>query len=184
MGLGWYDRYARSKLCNVLFASELRRKYPAGPMSVAISPGLVNTGIFHSVPDPLGQVLQWLASKSFQTPEEGAQHIMKAISAVQQAQREAQGAGGTQHLEHFPLYWHCSKPQEPSKTAMDERLAAALWRASDDWARSTVKSSGWALGCWGARKAGELSLKQVVRVGHGRTKWFMNVNDGRQNGSC
>ena len=111
IGLGWYARYARSKLCNVMFAAELRRKYPAGPLSVAVSPGLVNIGIFRSVPDPLGQVVRWLASKSFQSPAEGAQHVMRAISAAQ----EAQHSGDKSLLsEHFPLYWHCSKPQELS----------------------------------------------------------------------
>jgi len=128
IGLGWYARYARSKLCNVMFAAELRRKYPAGPLSVAVSPGLVNTGIFRSVPDPLGQVVRWLASKSFQSPAEGAQHVMRAISAAQ----EAQHSGDKSLLsEHFPLYWHCSKPQEPSKTSTDQSAAEALWRATE-----------------------------------------------------
>ena len=36
------------------------------------------------MPEPLGQVLR-LATKSFQTPAEGAQHVMQAISAAQQA---------------------------------------------------------------------------------------------------
>ena len=124
LGLGWYARYARSKLCNVLFAAELRRQYPEGPVSVAISPGLVNTGIFRSVPEPLGQVLRWLADKSFQRPQEGAQHILNAISATQEAQRN-------EEMKGFPLYWHCSKPQDPSKAAMDQSLAAALWRSSE-----------------------------------------------------
>ena len=40
----WYRRYARSKLCNVLFAAELRRRCEAdGLRVVAISPGLVDT---------------------------------------------------------------------------------------------------------------------------------------------
>ncbi len=128
IGLGWYARYARSKLCNVLFAAELRRKYPEGPLSIAISPGLVNTGIFRSVPDPLGQVLR-LATKSFQTPAEGAQHVMQAISAAQQAKRAT--VEFTEVTDQFPLYWHCSRPQKPSGVSMDESLAEALWRASE-----------------------------------------------------
>lgn len=124
LGLGWYARYARSKLCNVLFAAELRRQYPDGPLSVAISPGLVNTGIFRAVPEPLGHVLRWFADKSFQTPQEGARHILAAISAAQEAH-------GERSEKDFPLYWHCSKPEVPSKAAMDQELAAALWRSSE-----------------------------------------------------
>ena len=122
VGLGWYARYARSKLCNVLFAAELRRKYPEGPTTVAVSPGLVNTGIFASVPEPLSKALCWCAEKLFQTPHEGAGHILRTIAAVQSAQEEA---------VDLPMYWHCGEPQQPSAAALNEDLAAALWRASE-----------------------------------------------------
>ena len=124
VGLGWYARYARSKLCNVLFAAELRRKYPEGPTSIAVSPGLVNTGIFASVPQPLGKALCWCAERLFQTPQEGASHILRAIAAAQAAQTGEAKAD-------LPLYWHCGEPQEPSAAALHEGLAAALWRASE-----------------------------------------------------
>ena len=138
LGLGWYARYARSKLCNVLFAAELRRRYPHGPISVAVSPGLVNTGIFSSVPAPLGKALSWCAERLFQTPQEGAGHILQAIAAAHAAQ-EARAAvsakGGEVNLE-LPLYWHCGQPQEPSQAAMNEDLAKALWHASEQAATS------------------------------------------------
>ncbi|CAE7490220.1 RDH14 [Symbiodinium necroappetens] len=135
LGLGWYARYARSKLCNVLFAAEVRRRYPDGPISVAVSPGLVNTGIFASVPEPLGKALCWCAERLFQTPQEGAGHILAAIAAARAAQTQSvQSAKGedSSGLRELPLYWHCGEAQEPSKAALDAGLAEALWRASEE----------------------------------------------------
>ena len=136
LGLGWYARYARSKLCNVLFAAEVRRRYPDGPICVAVSPGLVNTGIFASVPEPLRKALCWCAEKLFQSPQEGAGHILAAIAAARAAQAKSVQSSAKGEdcsgLRELPLYWHCGEAQEPSKAALDTGLAEALWRASED----------------------------------------------------
>ncbi|CAJ1402246.1 unnamed protein product [Effrenium voratum] len=125
LGLGWYARYARSKLCNVLFAAEQRRRLPEGPAVVAVSPGLVNTDIFRSVsPEALGRLVRWLADKFFQTPSEGAQNVLAALQAAHEAQAKGES-------EEVALYWHCGQPQRPSEASLHPGLGAALWRASE-----------------------------------------------------
>lgn len=81
LGLGWYGRYARSKLCNVLMCSQLRRAFPEGPHCTAVSPGLVATELFRAVPRPLGPALRLLAG-GFQEPEEAAKHVLRAVAAA------------------------------------------------------------------------------------------------------
>ncbi|CAE8635716.1 unnamed protein product [Polarella glacialis] len=126
LGFSWYARYARSKLCNVLFAAELRRRStgPEGPACVAVSPGLVHTGLFAGTPSLIQAPLDILARKFFQTPAEGAAHILTAIAAVL-------SEDGSDVQQPPPLYWHCGEPQQPSAAAQNEELAAALWRASE-----------------------------------------------------
>lgn len=65
-------RYARSKLCNLLFAAEWRRRHPDGPTCVAISPGRVDTGIFANVPPPLAAPLRALSRRRRVEEEHGA----------------------------------------------------------------------------------------------------------------
>mmetsp|Transcript_102655 Transcript_102655/g.260758 ORF Transcript_102655/g.260758 Transcript_102655/m.260758 type:complete len:391 (-) Transcript_102655:50-1222(-) len=122
IGLGWYARYARSKLCNVLFAAELQRRYPDCPACVAISPGLVNTELLvGAFPPALSESLRSLSAHFLQTPAQGASHVLIAVAAAADTK-----------LDELPLYWHCGKPELPSAAAQHTGLAAALWRASED----------------------------------------------------
>jgi len=122
LGLSWYARYARSKLCNVLFAAELRRQRPEGPSCVTISPGLVDTELFDLGAE--GTFLRTLTRALFQTPMEGAGHVLSVVRAIFS---NPQGEGE----EQPPLYWHCGQPQQPSAASEHPDLAAALWRASE-----------------------------------------------------
>ena len=89
---------------------------------MAVSPGLVNTGIFASGQEPLSKALCRCAEKLLHTPADRAGHILCTVAAVQSAQEEGL---------NLPLYWHCGKPQQPSEAALHEDLAAALGRASE-----------------------------------------------------
>jgi NAD(P)-dependent dehydrogenase (short-subunit alcohol dehydrogenase family) len=67
--------YTQSKLCNVLFASELARRAPQGVFSFSLHPGAVQTEIFRNIPvfavaEPY---LAPLLSYFFKTPLQGAQ---------------------------------------------------------------------------------------------------------------
>lgn len=121
LGLSWYARYARSKLCNVLFAAEIRRRYPDGPCCVAVSPGLVDTGLFAGAPLALREPLGTVARRFFQSPEQGGQHVLAGV-AVALAWHRGEDLP--------PMYWHEGQPQEPSAAAAHPGLSAALWRAS------------------------------------------------------
>eukprot|EP00928_Gymnodinium_smaydae_P091770 TRINITY_DN75510_c0_g1_i1.p1 TRINITY_DN75510_c0_g1~~TRINITY_DN75510_c0_g1_i1.p1 ORF type:complete len:441 (+),score=99.53 TRINITY_DN75510_c0_g1_i1:31-1323(+) len=135
LGQGWYVRYARSKLCNVLFAAEFRRRYPDGPACVAVSPGLVDTGLFASCPRWVGWLTGVLAGPPlhlFGSPSEGAAHVLTAVAAALDSSklegaRSAAAAGD----EVLPLYWHLGRPERASAAAEDAEIAAALWRASE-----------------------------------------------------
>lgn len=115
----WYGRYARSKLCNVLFTLELQRRLPADSHIVAccVSPGRVYTNIFNNVPGCLRPMLHTLASCCFQTPEQGARTVVYACTSPAVSRRS--------------LYLHDGKERVPSSAARDAALAAALWRASE-----------------------------------------------------
>lgn len=122
LGQSWYARYARSKLCNVLFAAELRRRYPDGPGCLVVSPGLVNTNLFAGLPSVLREPLTLVARTCFQTSEEGASHILHGVTVALDS-----AANDTPP----PLYWHCGEPQRPSFAAEDLDIARAVWRSSE-----------------------------------------------------
>lgn len=118
--LHWYYRYARSKLCNILFAAELRRCHNHHIRTIAISPGRVKTAIFHNVPTPLRQVLQAVACLTFRSPQRGAAHILRSISSALSCAEESE----------LPLYWHNGVPTNASEAAHESLSATALWQYS------------------------------------------------------
>ncbi|KAK7049276.1 hypothetical protein VNI00_005877 [Paramarasmius palmivorus] len=69
--LGPSTRYAQSKLANVLYAMELARRYP-NITSVAIHPGVVNTGLMTSATPSSQRMIAVTLSWQMTTPERGA----------------------------------------------------------------------------------------------------------------
>ncbi|CAL8465535.1 g5071 [Coccomyxa elongata] len=116
----WYGQYARSKLCNVLHALELQRRFAAEGTAItahAVSPGRVNTGIFDNLPPLAKSLLKPLASALFQTPKQGASTVLYAATAPEVKARNM-------------LYLHNMREARASQLAQDPHLAQQLWDAS------------------------------------------------------
>lgn len=116
MGLA---EYSVSKLCNVLFSAELgRRLAGSGVSTSSLHPGVVATDIWRMVPWPLRPLIK-LAMIS---PQQGAQTTL--FCATSQAVAQETGR-----------YYEKCRVKQPSALAQDARLAAELWRRSEEWAR-------------------------------------------------
>jgi len=110
--------YARSKLCNVLFTSELARRLAGTGVTVnALHPGDVATNIWNGAPSwtrPIFAVAKRLIMIS---PERGARRItFLAVSP------DVEGRTG--------LYFEKDQPRAPALLARDAALAAQLWTES------------------------------------------------------
>jgi NAD(P)-dependent dehydrogenase (short-subunit alcohol dehydrogenase family) len=106
--------YAVSKLCNVLFARELGRRW-SGVTTSALHPGRVATAIWRHAPRP---VRWWAGQRGAIGVEEGARTILYCATA-----HELTGATG--------LYYAHEREAEPSPAARDDALAARLWTESE-----------------------------------------------------
>lgn len=110
--------YARSKLANILFSQEFNRRIPGDLIrAFAVDPGLVNTEIASKERGLLSQMV-WSRRKGNGTsPELPAQTVL-FLSRDKSV------------LQSPHVYWYNSEPKQPSPTALNERLAAELWRKS------------------------------------------------------
>ena len=107
--------YMVSKLANVLFSAELGRQLAgSGVSSYAVHPGVVDTEIWRQVPRLLRPLLKL---RGLRDPEQGAQTTL--YCALQAPQQET------------GRYYADSALKTPSKLAQDQRLAAELWRFSE-----------------------------------------------------
>ena len=126
-GLDWDDlrrptrsltgvrEYMVSKLANVLFSAELGRQLAgSGVSSYAVHPGVVDTEIWRQVPRLLRPLLKL---RGLRDPEQGAQTTL--YCALQALQHET------------GRYYADSALKTPSGLAQDQRLAAELWRFSE-----------------------------------------------------
>jgi NAD(P)-dependent dehydrogenase (short-subunit alcohol dehydrogenase family) len=118
--LGAFACYEVSKLCNVLHASELARRYGAqGLRSYALHPGVLATGVWRHVPQPARGLM-----KLFMKPErEGAETSL--LCAVGSAVAEQNGG-----------YYDDCREVAPSALAQDRELAGELWQRSEAWVLS------------------------------------------------
>lgn len=115
----WVRRYARSKLCNILFTAELQRRYGTshGLVAVAASPGPVDSGLFRNLP-ALARWAVWPLRPFMRTPAQGADVVVHACVSP-----DVDGLPA-------PLFLHDRKPMEPSAAARDPQLARQLWEAT------------------------------------------------------
>lgn len=109
--------YDVSKLCNVLFSSELgRRLAGSGVTTYAVHPGVVATDIWRAVP----AFLRPLIKLAMVSTEEGAATTLHCATAPAVAAESG-------------LYYDRCRPRIPSGLAQDLALGATLWTHSEAW---------------------------------------------------
>ncbi len=109
--------YARSKLANVLFTSELARRMEGRGVAVnCVHPGVVATNIWSRAPW-FARPLLAVAKRFMLAPEEGARAIVRLAASP-----ELEGRTGG--------YYERSELARPSGLAQDEALARRLWDES------------------------------------------------------
>ncbi len=109
--------YDVSKLCNVLFSSELgRRLAGSGVTTYAVHPGVVATDIWRAVP----AFLRPLIKLAMVSTEEGAATTLHCATAPAVAVESG-------------LYYDRCRPRIPSGLAQDAALGATLWTRSEAW---------------------------------------------------
>jgi dehydrogenase/reductase SDR family protein 13 len=110
-----FQEYAVSKLCNVLHARELARRWADGGVATySLNPGRVATGIWRHAPAPV----RWWARRTSLSEEQGARTILHCATAP-----ELEGVSGR--------YYDAEREAEPSAVAKDDALAARLWSESE-----------------------------------------------------
>jgi retinol dehydrogenase 14 len=111
--------YARSKLANVLFASELARRLAGtGVTSNSLTPGRVATNIWSGAPTWSKPIITLWLSRSFMPVAEGAAPVVALASKP-----ELEKTTG-QYFERFETVL-------PSSLARDNGVAARLWSESE-----------------------------------------------------
>ncbi len=114
-GYSTLKAYNRSKLANVLFASELARRLAGtGVTSNSLHPGAVNTNIWPGWAKP---ILKLVLRRNFISSERGAEPIVRL--AADPALQDVTGC-----------YFERSRRLDPSPRAQDTALAARLWDVS------------------------------------------------------
>jgi retinol dehydrogenase-14 len=113
--------YSRSKLANVLFASELARRLArqdvTGVTSNSMHPGSVDTNIWSGAPLWAKPIIRLLFRPFFITAEQGAAHVIDLA-----VNPDLAGVTGQ--------YFERGRMVNPSPLARDEQLARRLWDVS------------------------------------------------------
>ena len=121
--LSGIKEYAVSKLANILFTSELHRRYASlGISSFAVHPGLVDTEIWRTLPFFLRPILKL---KGMLTPKEGAKNVLQCAFV--------------EASTHSGQYFSKCKSSSPSTLATDQKLAIKLWEQSESWMNNYSK---------------------------------------------
>lgn len=119
-------RYGQSKLANVLYASELAKRYPQ-LTTTSCHPGIIVTQLYHTQTFLMRMLIQVSAvfrGETMKTPEEGA-HNQLWLATVRKDE-----------LINGEFYMPVGKPKERSKLSKDEKLMGRLW----DWTEKELES--------------------------------------------
>lgn len=113
--------YCVSKLCNVLHAKELSRRYGATLDAFALHPGVVASGVWRGMPlfERWQTLLRWRLRGRLVSNREGAK---TTLHCALDARSEDSGQ-----------YFDECRPVTPSALAQDPELARKLWESSEEW---------------------------------------------------
>jgi len=109
------DEYGVSKLCNVLFTAELRRRYPS-IKAVSMNPGSIASDIWRKIPQPFRAIFPWLLS--MKSVEVGGAYLVHACDVALEN-------------DDAPIYFCKGAPKAANPLALREDLAAQLWDYSE-----------------------------------------------------
>ena len=110
------DPYSESKLCNLLHAREMARRYgAAGIRAHAVHPGFVNSDFSRASHFPGAWQALFMLTKPMQiSPEKGARTVLVAALSDDGAWKNG-------------LYWDREKPTQPTLPPKADDVARALW---------------------------------------------------------
>jgi NAD(P)-dependent dehydrogenase (short-subunit alcohol dehydrogenase family) len=110
--------YQVSKLCNVLHAKALARRYgERGLHAYSLHPGVIASDVWREVPQPI----RWFMLRHMLTNEQGAQTSLYCATSAEVADQNG-------------LYYDSCRVKEPSSLAHDVALQDELWQKSQDYA--------------------------------------------------
>lgn len=110
--------YKVSKLANILFSLELNRlRAGRSPRAFAVDPGLVNTEIGMKNTGGLAKLV-WRSRKHLGVSPEVPAATIRFL------------ADHDEVLDSGEIYWRESQPKNPSRAALDPKLAKRLWKES------------------------------------------------------
>ena len=116
-GYSAFGAYGLSKLCNVVWSTELARRLKDVAVTAnCLHPGGVNTGFGDNAKGLIG-VLFGLGKRFMLTPEQGADTLIYLATSPDVADK----TGG---------YWSRRTPVQPSAAARDESASLRLWETS------------------------------------------------------
>jgi NAD(P)-dependent dehydrogenase (short-subunit alcohol dehydrogenase family) len=112
--------YGQSKLCNVLFITELARREAGSCLSAyAFDPGLVNTDIGSKGTRGIERFVWEKRRRHGRSPEEPAEYLAALVT-------EPGFSGQT------GMYWRDGRVKTPSRRARDPLAARRLWELSEE----------------------------------------------------
>lgn len=113
-----FPEYGESKLCNVLYSSELAHRLgeDSAVHTYALHPGVVASNIWRRIPWPADRI----AKRFMITEEEGARTTLYCATSPDVADQTG-------------LYYDACQTKKPSRLARDTDLAARLWKQSEEW---------------------------------------------------
>lgn len=119
--------YGTGKLANILFTTELHRRFSdQGISTAAFHPGVVRTNFAAESTSPMRHAYKTILNRFMLTPDQGADTLLWLIN----------GTAGTDWISG--LYYAKRALAKANKQAYDAELARALWDKSEELVKASV----------------------------------------------